>query len=132
MKLSDVWIKKASDIDLISFIGLKILNDFVSTKIKFFLFWKIFFASLLIFFATTISTKVLVISLANLLLIFPFTIIIPPKALTGSHLKAFLYASNKLLFLQTPQGFACFIITTHGLLISSASKQPACISFMLL
>jgi len=41
-------------------------------------------------------------------------------------------ASNKLLSLLTPQGLACFIITTQGLLISSASKQPACISFILL
>ena len=62
----------------------------------------------------TISTKVLDISLASLISISPLTIIIPPKALIGSHSCAFLYASNKFLFTLTPEGFACFIIITDG------------------
>ena len=43
----------------------------------------------------------------------------PPKALNGSQAKAFLKEINGDLFSETPQGFACLIITVPEFFLMS-------------
>ena len=62
-------------------------------------------------FATITSKKILLSSIASVLLILKLQETIPPKALTGSHAKADLKQSILLFKIETPQGFACFRIT---------------------
>ena len=42
----------------------------------------------------------------------PLTATTPPKAETGSHLRASTYASKRLSFIANPQGFPCLEIQT--------------------
>ena len=78
------------------------------------------------------SLKIEVIRFAVSLSMILLVAMIPPKALTVSHLYASSHALLNELALATPQGFACFIIATVGSENSLTSFSAASVSFTLL
>ena len=52
------------------------------------------------------------------LLILKLHAITPPKALIGSDANAFLKDTRGEIFVETPQGFACLIITVVGFFLA--------------
>src|SRR5207253_5323063 len=64
--------------------------------------------------AAITSRKSLAISPAASASIGRFTPITPPNADTGSHSRAFLYASARVLPVAVPQGLVCLIIAQTG------------------
>ena len=86
------------------------LNLLQSINIIFFLFFKIFKEFFLNPLDIITSKKVLFNSIANFFEIIEFIAITPPKALTGSHIKAFLNDRRWFFSVETPHGFVCLII----------------------
>ena len=99
---------------------------------KFFLFDRIFRALASASGAITTSAKSFAIWLAVFSKITSFSAITPPKALTGSHVKAFKYASLRLSPMATPHGLACLIIAHAGLTNSETNSNAAFVSLRLL
>ena len=89
-----------------------ILNLLESISLRFFLFFKIFKASLLNPLEITISKKFLLISMASFFSIDELNATIPPNALIGSQFKAFLKETICFFSEEIPQGLACLTITT--------------------
>ena len=82
-----------------------------SIILKFFFFFKIFKAPISKLFPIITSRNNLFSSKANFLLTLKLHEIIPPKALIGSQASADLKHSIEFFKVETPQGFACLIIT---------------------
>ena len=71
----------------------------------------------------------LYVIIAIISLILKLHAITPPNALIGSHAKAFLKEINGELFIETPHGLACLIITVVGFfLIENKISSDAKIS----
>jgi hypothetical protein len=90
-----------------------------SRIIKFFFFFKISNTSKEILGAINTSKNLLDIASAVSFSISVLNTKMPPKLLTSSHFKALSNASNCEFAMATPQGFACFIIPTTGLVLSN-------------